>query len=76
VYDIRTSSVSPQIRMSVRSLVAQCVAPGAVRTPLAHTDASWAASLACMDRTTQTVVSQSGHTGTVLSQQVMYLLNG
>lgn len=74
MYDVSTC-FSPQIRMSVRSMVARCVAPGSVRTPLARIAASWAASLACMDRTTQTVVSQ-WTTGPVLSQQAMYLVSG
>lgn len=46
-----------QTRMSARSLEAQCVVPGAVRTPSAPTDASKTASLVMREKTPQTVVS-------------------
>lgn len=55
------TSVSPslpvQIRMSARILEAQCVAPGAARTPLAPIVASWAASPASREKTPQAAVS-------------------
>lgn len=47
--------------MSARSLGAQCVVPGAAKTPSAPTAVSWAASLASRETTRQTVVS--GDTG-------------
>lgn len=50
-------SLSVQTRMSARTLEAQCVVPGAARTPSAPTGASWAASLASREKTPQTVVS-------------------
>lgn len=50
-------SLSLQTRMSVRSLEVRCVVPGAVRTPLGRTAASWAASLALREKTPQTAVS-------------------
>lgn len=53
----RSLSLFTQTRMSARSLAAQCVVPGAARTPSAPTGASWAASPVSREKTPQTVVS-------------------